>query len=114
MSKADDLRKKMSNRASAPTFTPRPSVTIQPLTPTDEKPVPPVTKSKKTIPKASTPKLAVSKPVASSEEDVTPIYGKVPTADKRWLDHYRIDNGRDLSEAMSDAIQALKKKVGNG
>lgn len=114
MSKADDLRKKMNNRATAQTFTPRPSVTIQPLTQVEEKPVKTVAKTLKAAQKANTPKPVEVKRAVPSEEAVTPIYGKVPTADKRWLDHYRIDNGKDLSEAMSDAIQALKKKVGNG
>jgi len=56
MSKADDLRKKMNNRATAQTFTPRASVAVQPIAPPEEKPVQEVPKSPKVVSKTSAAK----------------------------------------------------------
>src|ERR1700739_2260957 len=103
MSKADDLRKKMNNRASAPTFTPRPSVTIQPLTTTEEKPAQSVPKTTRVAPKTITTNQPKPKQAVADEELVA-LYAKVPAAEKRWLDHYRIDQGKDLGEVVSEAI----------
>jgi len=113
MSKADDLRKKMNNRATAQTFTPRASVAVQPIAPPEEKPVQEVPKSPKVVSKTSAAKQP--KPnQAVVDEELVALYAKVPAAEKRWLDHYRIDQGKDLGEVVSEAIALLKKQTGNG
>lgn len=122
MSKADQLRKKMGNQGTVPAFTPRQSVVVQPLTTVEPKPT--------AEPKASTPKPAAkataAKPATlkkqSSEKKAQPkkdaelvaLFAKVPKEDKRWLDHYRIDESKDLGEVVSEAIQLLKKQVEQG
>jgi hypothetical protein len=113
MSKADDLRKKMNNRGTAQTFTPRASVAVQPIAPPEEKPVQTVPKTAKVVSNTSAAKQPKPKQVVVDEELVA-LYAKVPAAEKRWLDHYRIDHGKDLSDVVSEAIGLLKKHAENG
>lgn len=100
MSKAEELRKKM-NRNVAPTFTPRQSVSIQPLPQTQDD-----TKAKE-----QKKPLAPVKAVASEEKgELVGLFARVSKEDKKWLDHYRIDAGKDLGDVVSEAIQLLKKQ----
>jgi hypothetical protein len=117
MSKADDLRKKMANRGTAQAFTPRQSVDIQPLPQTQNN----ITEVKQelAVPRTKVPttKSAVkpSKAKAQPETDeLVALYAKVPKEDKRWLDHYRIDEGKDLGALVSEAINLLRKQAEKG
>jgi hypothetical protein len=95
MSKADELSKKMK-----PSFTPRQSVAVRPLptTPVESAPAP----SKQPV--ADSPK----KP---AKTNVVSLFAKIPKEEKRWLDHHRIDTGKELGEIVTQAIQLLKKQV---
>jgi hypothetical protein len=117
MSKADDLRKKMANRGTAQAFTPRQSVDIQPIpqpqssiTEVKREPAAPKTKTPAT---KSTVKPSKAKAQPESDELVA-LFAKVPKEDKRWLDHYRIDEGKDLGVLVSEAINLLRKQAEKG
>jgi hypothetical protein len=114
MSKADDLRKKMNNRVTAQTFTPRASVSVQPIAPPEAKPVQTAPKTAKIVSKVITAKQPKPKQAEADSEELVALYAKVPAAEKRWLDHYRIDQGKDLGEVVSQAIALLKKHAENG
>lgn len=107
MSKADDLGKKMGEPKGF-SFQPRESINVKPLSIAAEpapKAIPAVKPAKKA--KASTPTV---KKVESSENLAT-IYAKVPKDLKKWTDHYRIDEGKELSETITEALELLKKQV---
>ncbi len=87
MSKADELSKKMGQTKPV-IFTPRQSVDV------------------KEIP---TPKVKLKK---SAKVEVASIFAKIPKDDKRWVDHYRVDTGKELGEILVEAIQLLKLKAG--
>lgn len=109
MSKADDLRKKMGSRTAAPTFTPRPSVNVQPLPATQTEEKPKVITPK---PKTEEKKPAVSKkPKAQTvkDDELVVLFAKIPQDDKRWLDHLRIDEGKEQNELVREAIHLLKQ-----
>ena len=114
MSKADDLRKKMANRGAAQAFTPRQSVDVQPLPQAqdDIKSVNPEPETPKTKQSATKPSVKSSKPKTVPDNDeLVALFAKVPKEDKRWLDHHRIDTGKDLGELVSEAIDLLRKQV---
>ena len=102
MSKAEELRKKM-NRNVAPTFTPRQSVSIQPLPQTQDEAR---TEQKK-------PLTPVKEVTPEEKGELVGLFARVSKEDKRWLDHYRIDAGKDLGDVVSEAIQLLKKQSGS-
>lgn len=101
MSKADELRKKM-NKSAVPTFIPRQSVAIQPMPQSLEE----VTKKA-----TSKPSKPVKVETTKEEIELVALFARVPKDDKKWLDHYRIDEGRDLGDVVSEAIQLLKKQA---
>lgn len=117
MSKADDLRKKMANRGTIQAFTPRQSVDIQPLPQTQSnvtevKQEPATPKTKAPITKSSVkPSKAKTQP---ESDELVALFAKVPKEDKRWLDHYRIDEGKDLGALVSEAINLLRKQAEKG
>lgn len=100
MSKVDDLRKKM--KTTPITFTPRQSVSVQPLPemPVDSPPVPAQAASKP----------SKKSPVEDTPQELVALFAKIPKEDKRWLDHYRIDTGKELGEIIAEAIRLLKKQ----
>lgn len=108
MSKADDLRKKMSNRVAVPAFTPRPSVNVQPIPAmqAEEKPKA-ATPKPKTEKKPATPKQ--TKAPTTKDDELVVLFAKIPQDDKRWLDHLRIDEGKEQNELVREAIQLLKQ-----
>ena len=48
------------------------------------------------------------------KSDVVPIFAKIPREEKRWVDHYRVDSGKELGDIVSEAIALLKKQVEKG
>jgi hypothetical protein len=110
MSKADDLRKKMENKGIAQVFTPRQSVNVQPIpqkqgneTATKQEP-----KALKTPTAKPAPKPAKPQP---ENDELVALFAKVPKEDKRWLDHHRIDTGKDLGTLVSEAIDLLREQA---
>jgi hypothetical protein len=113
MSKADDLRKKMENRGTTQVFTPRQSVNVQPIPQKqDDKPKAEQESKALRVTAKPTPKPAKLKPQPESDELVA-LFAKVPKEDKRWLDHHRIDTGKDLGVLISEAIDLLRKNAGH-
>ncbi len=115
MSKADDLRKKMENRGTTQVFTPRQSVNVQPIpqkqSDTEAKQEPEAPK-KPTVKPTAKPLKPKTQP-ENDELELVALFAKVPKEDKRWLDHHRIDTGKDLGELVSEAIDLLRKKAGD-
>jgi hypothetical protein len=114
VSKTEKLRQSMSGAGKAQTFVPRQSVVVQPI-------VPEVTPQPAAKPKASTPaapkkqqaiKQSPSKQVKpdADKAHLASLYVKIPKEDKRWLDHQKVDQDKELSELIVDAIQLLKKQ----
>ena len=101
MSKADELSKKMEQKAPA-IFTPRESVAVRPL------PVSPTAATPKAAPVAAP---APKKPAKQDKPELVPLYTKIPKDSKRWLDHRRVDTGQELGEIVAEAIQLFKKQV---
>jgi hypothetical protein len=109
MSKTDDLRKKKA-QLNTVVFTPRPSVHVEPLT----QPQAPLKSESEVVEKENyTPKQKkyTSKKESTDHTELVALFAKVPKNEKRWLDHYRIDEGKDLGEVISEAIHLLQSKV---
>jgi len=103
MSKADELAKKMGQK---PVFTPRESVSVRPIVPEAKPAIPPTKQGKPTM-KPTEPTVTKKKETVTPE--LVPLYSKIPKDDKRWLDHHKIDTGKELGEIVSEAVQLLKK-----
>lgn len=100
MSKADELKKKM--RTNPVVFSPRPSVAVKPIPDM----VPDARQNSAETTHKVGPIVADQKP----ELELSALFAKIPKEDKRWLDHYRIDTGKELGEIITEAIQLLKKQ----